>query len=704
MPQSLIDSQMLVDAALASPSASSQQSVDTVVESPIAARQANRHSMEATLAILAQKSNFGQGPANGASSARPNLANLTSSYSTNDIPTLKGSSAGTVSATVTSPAADTQSSFHKHNASLGRIPANATSRRLSRDLVGMENRQEDMYSNVKQLHSELHASAQPFGPLTTASSPIEPSLATAAPQFGSPAYYGGYGMPMMNMMQMGAASPYGNGMPYYQSQNQYGPFTPQYNAVGRAPDSQARIIQQRRMQNAEGEYMLRPLFRMANELADGARFSNAKIEQYVGEIYSLCKDQHGCRYLQKQLETRNPETVQIIFQETSPHVVELMTDPFGNYLCQKLLEHSNDAQRTVLVNNASSDMVQIALNQHGTRALQKMIEFLSTPEQIRTVIRALKDKVVELIQDLNGNHVVQKCLNRLIADDSQFIFDAVGTNCVVVGTHRHGCCVLQRCIDHASGQQRADLVSQITQNAYSLVQDPFGNYVLQYIMDLNELSFTNPLCYSFQTRVVELSKHKSSSNVIEKCIRHADPGIATMMIDEMLIGSEIEKMLRDSYANYVVQTALDHAEVDTRTRLVDAIRPILPSIRHTPHGRRIQSKISASGNSSLISSPVESPMPQQAMMARGVNGGHAPHGGNHRSGGFYNQQNPNPYAMNMMPGQQGYGPAPFPAMNNGRRPSNGMAGFPYPPVNGQNYSQPVQPFNRAPQATGYNFF
>jgi len=83
-------------------------------------------------------------------------------------------------------------------------------------------------------------------------------------------------------------------------------------------------------------------------------------------------------------------------------------------------------------------MVKIALNQHGTRALQKMIEFVSTPEQvwsplvrpsrklrqltfvqIQTIIRALKDQVVQLIQDLNGNHVIQKCLNRLSPEDAQ---------------------------------------------------------------------------------------------------------------------------------------------------------------------------------------------------------------------------------------------------------------------------------------------
>ena len=50
-------------------------------------------------------------------------------------------------------------------------------------------------------------------------------------------------------------------------------------------------------------------------------------------------------------------------------------------------------------------------------------------------------------------------------------------------------------------------------------------------------------------------------------------------------------MIRDSFANYVVQTAMEYADDETKAHLFDLIRPMLPSIRHTPHGRRIQSKI-----------------------------------------------------------------------------------------------------------------
>lgn len=255
------------------------------------------------------------------------------------------------------------------------------------------------------------------------------------------------------------------------------------------------------------------------------------------------------------------------------------------------MEYANDEQRNTLVRNAAPAMVSIALNQHGTRALQKMIEFISTEEQTEVIIQALSGQVVDLIQDLNGNHVIQKCLNHLKSSEAQFIFDAVGQHCVTVGTHRHGCCVLQRCIDHASGFQKVNLVRQITAHSFHLVQDPFGNYVVQYILDLNDPNFTAPMCEGFRGKITELSKQKFSSNVIEKCIRCADMKSKAMMISELLNAEELEKLMRDSYGNYVIQTALEFAPSDLCLHLIEMMRPILPQIRQTPYGRRIQSKV-----------------------------------------------------------------------------------------------------------------
>ena len=316
-----------------------------------------------------------------------------------------------------------------------------------------------------------------------------------------------------------------------------------------------------------------------------------RLEELRGELPQLCRDQYGCRFLQKKLEENVPTQRDLIFLETFGVFPELMTDPFGNYLCQKLLEHCTDAQRDQIVQAIAPDLVGISLNMHGTRAVQKTIDFLSTPSQTRTIISALAPEVVTLIKDLNGNHVIQKCLHRLNAEENQFVYDAVAAKCVEVATHRHGCCVLQRCIDHASEPQRLQLVQQITHHALQLVQDPFGNYVVQYVLDLKDRHFTHAVTQQFLGHVCMLSVQKFSSNVIEKCIRVSPPPMRTQLIAELVDEARLESLLRDSFANYVVQTSLDYAEPTQRAQLVECIRPVLPLIRSTPYGKRIQSKL-----------------------------------------------------------------------------------------------------------------
>ena len=572
----------------------------------------NRRSMEVKFAAETKRPALMATPPRGLANGMPQ-----SSYSTNDIPTLKsinGDAAGGVP--LNSPPSQpselaSTTSPEQNSDPASRISSYSTNNyRQSQDFTALGKSEQDT-DRFGVAQSGLQANAAPFGPMPGHdTNQLHSFNPPGMSPYAQPAFYGGYGMQMlsnglnnMNLGNYGSPGQWPAQQGGYQ-QGGYGGY-PQYSqgqgqgqamaGAGRMNgDNQRNVMQQRRAQNEDA----------------AAKFNSITVESVADEIYGLCKDQHGCRFLQRKLDERDERNVQIIFDQVHPHIVELMTDPFGNYLCQKLLENTNDEQRTALIENAMPAMTKIALNQHGTRALQKMIEYISTRQQTEMIIEALRFDVVQLIQDLNGNHVIQKCLNHLTPEDAQFIFDAVGTNCITVGTHRHGCCVLQRCIDHASGLQKGELVRQITSNAYNLVQDPFGNYVVQYILDLGEPAFTEPLCHSFSGNIVFLSKQKFSSNVIEKCLRCAGEDSRRMLIQEIAPQHELEKLLRDSFANYVVQTAMDFADEETKHMLVESLRPILPSIRHTPYGRRIQTKIQdydarSSGLPSGVLTPVE---------------------------------------------------------------------------------------------------
>lgn len=195
--------------------------------------------------------------------ARPVLANIQSSFSTSDLPTVKTiNGLGGISSPTKTQA---QQHFHNHNASLGRIPPHAVNNRHSRELAASETRREEQNNGQQYYNSALQANAAPFGPSSATASPMESiSVPSGSNQinigpYATPAFYGGYGMQLVNTA-MGPIS-VGNPLTF---NNQMQPFSPQfplaaYQAYGqsaRFPDSQARVIQQRRLQNGEGTEFL----------------------------------------------------------------------------------------------------------------------------------------------------------------------------------------------------------------------------------------------------------------------------------------------------------------------------------------------------------------------------------------------------------------------------------------------------------------
>lgn len=363
---------------------------------------------------------------------------------------------------------------------------------------------------------------------------------------------------------------------------------------------------------------------------DSAKFLNASIDDFKGQIYSLCRDQHGCRFLQRQLDINDVNKKEskkgsngltspkvnennaatLIFDEINTKVVELMTDQFGNYLIQKLLDQITVKQRVQLIRNSCQSFIQISFDSHGTRALQKLIEVITTQEENLIIIKSFENDIVSLSRDLNGNHVVQKMLTKFNYKPSniQFIFDAAAKNCIKISTHRHGCCVLQRCLDYGSVDQCKQLSLVIAKNCLNLAVDPFGNYVVQYVLTKGEEESTNLIVEAITSKVLFLSTHKFGSNVIEKILRI--DSLSHNVIDEILRNSKnstiignpngagapplnmfLSKLLHDPYGNYVLQTVLDVAERPVQfNELSELIRPILPTVRNTVHGRRIAAK------------------------------------------------------------------------------------------------------------------
>lgn len=314
--------------------------------------------------------------------------------------------------------------------------------------------------------------------------------------------------------------------------------------------------------------------------------------QIPDNVFWLARDHYGCRLLQKQLESNNRQFAANVFEKVIPSFVDLMIDPFGNYFCQKLMDHC-DASQTERITTAIRDQIyEIALNLHGTRALQKLIESPLSNAAKTIISDELRRDVVLLVQDANGNHVVQKVLIKFEPRLTDFIYDELVQHFASVATNKHGCCVLQRALDHGAVAQAGKIVDSVVRSHGALVQDQFGNYVVQYVLEMPGFQEQKiRIGEELLPNSMHLARQKFASNVIEKCILHNLADFRRQFCRALQKGDSVVHLLLDKFANYVVQRCITLAEEEDQTLLLETIKSKGDILGRDDFGQKILTKL-----------------------------------------------------------------------------------------------------------------
>jgi len=364
--------------------------------------------------------------------------------------------------------------------------------------------------------------------------------------------------------------------------------------AGRSSTERVRQGDQARGESSRGE---RVDVREARERApkritfQGQEICTVEEVAAMGAVVELALDQHGCRFLQEQVEHAPNKTISLVLEPLLAQLPELMTDAYGNYLIQKVVQYASHDQQLELIKCLAPSLADVSLNVHGTRAVQRILECVRGEEVETLVADALAPRLEELMEDLHANHVVQRCVATLTGRRSDFIFEAVQRNFVAVGTHRHGCCVLQRCLDNALGSVKQALVQRVIDHTPEMIADQYGNYVVQYILQLRDADLTRKVVQAVKGSIADLACQKFSSNVIEKCLTSGDEWCMNTLVEEVTTEACLGRLLHDPYGNYVIQRLLQVAGPDSLTLIGARLEPHMGSLRNTLYGKRIHAKI-----------------------------------------------------------------------------------------------------------------
>ncbi|WCJ20487.1 pumilio 2 [Euphorbia peplus] len=336
----------------------------------------------------------------------------------------------------------------------------------------------------------------------------------------------------------------------------------------------------------------------ASSLLEEFKSNKAKcleLSEIAGHVVEFSADQYGSRFIQQKLETATTDEKTMVYQEIMPEALALMTDVFGNYVIQKFFEHGLPSQRRELGSKLLGHVLTLSLQMYGCRVIQKAIEVVDLDQKIK-MVEELDGHVMRCVRDQNGNHVIQKCIECVPEDNIQFIVTTFFDQVVTLSTHPYGCRVIQRILEHCKDPDtQTKVMDEILGAVSMLAQDQYGNYVVQHVLEHGKPHERSAIIKELAGNIVQMSQQKFASNVVEKCLTFGGPVEREFLVTEMLGTTDenepLQAMMKDQFANYVVQKVLETCDDQQRELILTRIKVHLNALKKYTYGKHIVARV-----------------------------------------------------------------------------------------------------------------
>ena len=326
-----------------------------------------------------------------------------------------------------------------------------------------------------------------------------------------------------------------------------------------------------------------------------------KEDKYILDNLTIfLKEQNKCRIVQEKLEEKknDPDFIANFFHNIENVLFDIINHQFGNYVIQKffdiMINQKNKTLITSFFAKIQNELFKISVNSYGTRVFQKALEKFEESnyenfetEELNTILHTLIEKhLFPLCFDKNGNHVFQKIIRLYPKTKNDFIYNQLNQSAIEICKLKQGATILQTSLKYANESQKSSLLHTILDDISTLINDEYGNYIIQFILELKEKEF-NEIIYNYITKnTLSLSKKKFSSNVIDKSIIQDDE-LSIKLIKHMLDSKVIPEMIKDQYGNYVIQKALSVTNGSIFMSIIKQIQPVVQILKQSNIGRKI---------------------------------------------------------------------------------------------------------------------
>ena len=300
------------------------------------------------------------------------------------------------------------------------------------------------------------------------------------------------------------------------------------------------------------------------------------IEDIIEKAVVLSKDHSGSRLVQRKYEEGNQEIRNKIFEKFKPEILNLSKDIFGNYAIQKVLEFKDKEKNNFIMESLKGKIYELSLHMYGCRVMQQLISVIDE-NYLTDITKELEGHYPKCIEDQNGNHVIQKLIERLKpGKENNGIYEVVYKNIVELSKHQYGCRVIQTLLKKCNEKQVSKMLEKIYKDVKELSEDQYGNYIIQYILENQKGKNVDSIYEGLKSHIYDFSIHKYASNVVERALNFGNEKQRQNIINEIIEQDDQEKecllsMVKDKFGNYVVQKIIEFSTPDMRKNIINRI-------------------------------------------------------------------------------------------------------------------------------------
>ena len=300
--------------------------------------------------------------------------------------------------------------------------------------------------------------------------------------------------------------------------------------------------------------------------------NNINLDDFIKYINSLpmplvnflCT-QRGILEIKKKLDkTSNEYKILLVNILGKQGLLKIMNNVYGNYFFQQLIKNKDKSFIELIITYIAEDLIEISKDFQGTFCIQALLDEISSFEEEQKILNSIKDYEMEMAFNKNATHVLQKIV-LLFPDKHRLnLNEIILNNFIALSLDSNGICLIKifmKTNTLISNKKRIN--DKVTNNFIILAENPYGNYGVQYLMELWKEDELKDIKDKVEKNIHELSLQQFSSNVVEKAIEIFTNENRESILKKLCFEKQFFiNLINNKFGKFVINKAIIFMQVD----------------------------------------------------------------------------------------------------------------------------------------------